>query len=140
MALQIQTSVSGQTARIALSGRFDFTSQQQLRAGYEAPLDDEGVRLVEIDLGGVAFLDSTAMGLLLLLKERATGADKELVLTNCQGAPLLVLKMAHFDRIFTMECSSPSSCAFHSHGIRARQARRAAVTARGPAPPERPVP
>lgn len=115
MPLQIQTSVSGQTARIALSGRFDFTSQQQLRPSYEAPLNDDRVRLLEIDLGGVEFLDSTAMGLLLLLKERATAAGKELALVNCQGAPLLVLKMARFDRIFTMECASPSSCTFHSH-------------------------
>lgn len=115
MAMQINTSVSGQTARIVLGGRFDFTSQQQLRANYDRPLRDKKVRLLEVDLGGVEFMDSTAMGMLLLLKERAAEAGKQLALTNCQGTPLTVFRMAHFDRIFDMRCEEDiPRCAFYS--------------------------
>ncbi|MGD9788003.1 MAG: STAS domain-containing protein [Sulfuricellaceae bacterium] len=115
MAMQINTSVSGQTGRIVLGGRFDFTSQQQLRANYAPLLHDERVRLLEVDLGGVEFMDSTAMGMLLLLKERAAETGKQLALTNCQGTPLTVLRMAHFNRIFDMRCEEDiPRCAFYS--------------------------
>jgi anti-anti-sigma factor len=102
MTLKITTSTHADSARIHLEGRFDFNSQRQFRAAYDAPLNDGAVRTLEIDLGSVEYLDSSALGMLLLLKERAGNAKKELALVNCHGAVLQVLEVANFHKLFTM--------------------------------------
>jgi anti-anti-sigma factor len=102
MTLKITTSTHAGNFRIHLEGRFDFNAQRQFRAAYDAALNDGAVRTLEIDLGGVEYLDSSALGMLLLLKERASGARKELALANCHGAVLQVLEVANFHKLFTM--------------------------------------
>jgi anti-anti-sigma factor len=103
MALQINTHISEGTARIVLNGRFDFNSQRLFRSSYDTPLGDASIRTLELDLGDVEYLDSSALGMLLLLKERATAAKKELVLANCHGTVMQVLEVANFNRLFTMK-------------------------------------
>lgn len=102
MSLQISTSVHDNTVRIILNGRFDFNSQRQFRSTYDAPLNDNAVHTLEIDLGDVEYLDSSALGMLLLLKERTANAKKELVLANCRGTVQQVLEVANFHKLFTM--------------------------------------
>lgn len=102
MALQINTHISEGTARIVLNGRFDFNSQRLFRSSYDTPLNDSNIRSLEIDLGDVEYLDSSALGMLLLLKERVTAAKKELILANCRGTVLQVLEVANFNKLFTM--------------------------------------
>ncbi|MGD9786422.1 MAG: STAS domain-containing protein [Sulfuricellaceae bacterium] len=103
MALQINTHISEGTARIVLNGRFDFNSQRLFRSSYDTPLSDASIHTLEIDLGDVEYLDSSALGMLLLLKERAAAAKKELVLANCRGTVMQVLEVANFNRLFTMK-------------------------------------
>lgn len=103
MALQINTHISDGTARIVLNGRFDFNSQRLFRSSYDTPLNDSNIRALEIDLGSVEYLDSSALGMLLLLKERVAAAKKELILANCHGTVLQVLEVANFNKLFNMK-------------------------------------
>lgn len=103
MALQINTQTHDGTARLILSGRFDFNAQRLFRTSYDPPLADAGIRTLEVDLGSVEYLDSSALGMLLLLKERCAAAKKELALANCRGTVLQVLEVANFNKLFTMK-------------------------------------
>jgi anti-anti-sigma factor len=60
------------------------------------------VRELDLDLGGVDYIDSSALGMLLLLKERADTAKKPVALQNCTGTVRQVLEIANFGKIFSI--------------------------------------
>jgi anti-anti-sigma factor len=100
--VQIKTSVESNKAKIAMVGRFDFNSHRQFREAYQQILDDAAVKEIEIDLGAVDYLDSSALGMLLLLREKTAAANKSLALTNCRGVVQQVLEVANFNKLFTI--------------------------------------
>lgn len=101
----MQTSVYMQdgVATIALSGRFDFGAHRDFKSSYEAPLGAHEVSELQIDLSGVEYLDSSALGMLLILKERAGATNKRIALTNCRGAVKQVLDIANFSKLFPIK-------------------------------------
>ena len=89
-------------AVIVLRGRFDFNAHRAFRDSCNSPLASRAVRELELDLGGVDYLDSAALGMLLLLKEHADEVHKPVVLSNCRGLVKAALASAHLDKIFSM--------------------------------------
>ena len=87
-------------ARIALTGRFDFNTHRAFRSACEAPLNATDVREIEIDFSAVDALDSSALGMLLLLREKAERAHKTVALANCRGVVKQVLDIANFAKLF----------------------------------------
>jgi anti-anti-sigma factor len=87
-------------AVVKLHGRFDFDAHREFRESCNACLDATQVREIELDLGDVDYLDSSALGMLLMLKERADAAAKRVVLSACRGTVKQVLDIANFGRIF----------------------------------------
>jgi anti-anti-sigma factor len=61
-------------ATLSLSGRFDFSAHGEFRRHYEEVMKQAGVKGLDVDLGGVDYIDSSALGMLLLLKESADRA------------------------------------------------------------------
>ena len=61
-------------------GRFDFNCFRDFRSTYEAALAQDGVKCVVVDLQQVQYIDSAALGILLLLRDKAAaqGAKVEL--------------------------------------------------------------
>ncbi|MEN6587945.1 MAG: STAS domain-containing protein [Sulfuricella sp.] len=100
--IQINVSLENGNARISMAGRFDFNSHRQFREAYQQVLDDPAVKELEIDLGSVDYLDSSALGMLLLLREKTGAANKLLALTNCRGVVQQVLDVANFNKLFTI--------------------------------------
>lgn len=89
-------------ARLAMEGRFDFGCRLDFGAACDSALAAADVREMVIDLGRVAYLDSAALGMLLLLRDKAAAANKTVSLANGQGVVGEVLRVARFDRLFTM--------------------------------------
>jgi anti-anti-sigma factor len=89
-------------AIIALKGRFDFSAFRPFRELYEPVLGNAAVAVIEVDFQKVDYLDSAALGMLLLLREKAEKADKKVLLTNCQGTVLQLFEVANFGRLFEM--------------------------------------
>lgn len=87
---------------IRLLGRFDFNAHRAFRDAYEPQLKDGAVREVEIDLGSVEYMDSSALGMLLMLKEKADASAKPVALANCRGTVKQVLDIANFGKLFRM--------------------------------------
>jgi HptB-dependent secretion and biofilm anti anti-sigma factor len=100
--LQIRTSHQDRQTRLALAGRFDFNSHRLFRDTCEKALNDAEIRGIEIDMGGVIYLDSSALGMLLLLREKAGNANKALALSNCHDVVQQVLEVANFGNLFSI--------------------------------------
>ena len=96
----VKTQVLERSARVALSGRFDFKVYRDFKEAYTPLLDNGAVHEIEIDLGKVDYMDSAALGMLLLLKERAD--SRPITLVNAYGVVSRLLEVANFDRIFSV--------------------------------------
>lgn len=93
------TKESGK-ALVNLVGRFDFNTHREFRGAYEPLVTDETVRSVIVDFSGVDYLDSSALGILLMLRDKLGGAGKEVALTGVAGNVKQVLGIANFGKLF----------------------------------------
>jgi len=87
-----------QTLMIWVEGRFDFQLHREFREAYR---DVGGVKAVVIDLSQTIYVDSSALGMLLLLRESLGNA--KISLSNINAKIRMVLTIAHFDRLFTFD-------------------------------------
>ncbi|MEW5789256.1 MAG: STAS domain-containing protein [Pseudomonadota bacterium] len=101
--MQIASEATGSRAVLSLNGRFDFHSHRDFRGAYEQILDAQGVREIEINFSGVDYLDSSALGMLLLLREKAEGMGKSVQLSGLQGTVKQVLEIANFGKLFAVK-------------------------------------
>jgi HptB-dependent secretion and biofilm anti anti-sigma factor len=88
---------------IRLLGRFDFNSHREFREAVDQALGSEGSNEVAVDLGSVEYLDSSALGMLLMLRDKAHNAGKTVSLANCRGAVRQVLDIANFGKLFSID-------------------------------------
>ena len=100
----MQVSVASADGRsvIRLLGRFDFNSHREFREAVDKALGAEDSSEVAVDLGSVEYLDSSALGMLLMLRDKAHGAGKTVSLANCRGAVRQVLDIANFGKLFSI--------------------------------------
>lgn len=98
MSLTVQVDRKGDVSRMALRGRFDFSAHHDFRLGYENALSADSQAL-DVDLSGVDYLDSSALGMLLVLKDEADAQRRSLALVNCSPAARSVLEIANFDKL-----------------------------------------
>jgi len=96
--MSIRTSASPDGIRIEISGRFDFSQNDAFRKSYQdAPA---GVKFM-LDLRRVEYVDSSALGMLLLLRRHAGDRMESVVIQNVPPDVSRVLKIARFDQLFT---------------------------------------
>jgi len=97
----ISTQIVGAVATITLRGNFGFSEHREFRKAVKDQLASPCTAL-EIDFGGVEYLDSSALGSLLLSREEANVAGKSITLVNCRGTVKQVIDIANFQRLFTV--------------------------------------
>ena len=100
--MRSETRITNGRAVVRLHGRFDFSAHRELRDSCGTLLQAAEVQELDLDLGGVDYIDSSALGMLLLLKERADAVRKRVALRNCNGVVRQVLDIANFGKIFSI--------------------------------------
>jgi len=100
--MQITVEKKGSTVRLTFNGRFDFSSHREFRNACDEAVQTPEVKEIEADFSHVDYLDSSALGMLLLLREKAQNANLKVSLTNCTGLVQQVLDVANFQRLFTI--------------------------------------
>lgn len=100
--MQTQVLTSGNTATIKLAGRFDFNAHRSFRDAYEPQLGNADVKEFQIDFGQVDYVDSSALGMLLMLRDKAKASGRAVSLANCRGAVKQVLDIANFSKLFAI--------------------------------------
>lgn len=100
--MEIKQTRADDVATLFLSGRFDFSSHRAFKEAYSACLADAGVNTLEVNLAHVAYLDSSALGMLLMLRERGETLNKKVVLRNPNEIVAQILDIANFNKLFTI--------------------------------------
>ncbi|AHG40239.1 anti-anti-sigma regulatory factor [Pseudomonas syringae CC1557] len=99
MIITSELSADGRQLTLFVEGRFDFDAHQGFRAAYEEyPQDLDYV----VDLRGTHYLDSSALGMLLLLRDHAGGDKSKVRLINCTSDVRTILTISNFSQLFQL--------------------------------------
>lgn len=86
---------------IHLDGRFDFGARRAFAAARDRALANDG-RHIQVKLTGVEYVDSAALGMLLILREKAHSSGKSVSLADCGDTVRELIRVANFDRLFSV--------------------------------------
>lgn len=100
MPIQTRQSDDGRTLTIKIEGRFDFSTHQTFRDAYEH--SDQGVVNYVVDMSDTTYLDSSALGMLLLLRDFAGGDSAQITIENCNGDVRRILSISNFEQLFSI--------------------------------------
>jgi anti-anti-sigma factor len=101
MTITSTLSADNNELTITVQGRFDFSALQQFRNAYEkfTPKPKSYV----IDLKDSDYLDSSALGMLLALRDYAGGDDAEIKILNANTDVKKILVITKLDELFQVE-------------------------------------
>lgn len=104
--LSMSFSVSEQDANIVITmpGRFDNHSHGEFRA-LHASLRGRNQPVV-VDFQRTEYMDSSALGMLLCLRQDVGGDAADVTLRNCGDAVSKILAIANFQKLFNIETDS----------------------------------
>lgn len=100
MPIQTRRSDDGKTLIIRIEGRFDFSTHQSFRDAYEH--GDPAIRSFVVDLSQTTYLDSSALGMLLLLRDYAGGDNARISIENCNSDVRRILSISNFEQLFAI--------------------------------------
>lgn len=83
---------------INIDGRFDFSSHGDFNRAFVS--SDGSLNHYTVDLTGASYLDSSALGMLLLLREHAGNDSERVVLRNPSPEVRNLLEIANFQQLF----------------------------------------
>jgi anti-anti-sigma factor len=107
MIMAINVKIDDSSARISMAGRFGFDGHQNFKNAYSALLDNAAIHEIEIELSKVNYMDCSALGMLLLLSERAKAANKKVTLHNPSPTSAQLLSVANFGKVFDIKHQTP---------------------------------
>ncbi|WP_320822967.1 STAS domain-containing protein [Reinekea sp.] len=90
---------------LRLPNRFDFQHHVAFTADYEKYLADKEVSNLQLDFSRVRYLDSSALGMMVLLakKARASEASVTLEVIGANGAARDILEMANMAKFYQIK-------------------------------------
>ncbi|GAB1261999.1 STAS domain-containing protein [Aurantivibrio plasticivorans] len=101
MAINSSISPDGSELTISIQGRFDFSAHQDFRRSYENLETAPSVYFV--DMRETTYLDSSALGMLLLLRDHAGGDSSTVKIVNCSPDVKKILTISNFEQLFTIQ-------------------------------------
>ncbi len=100
MSVAVDNSQANEVV-IRVDGRFDFTAHQSFRDAYTKNVRN-GIRYV-VDLGRTEYMDSSALGMLLQLREHAGGSKEGVRISHCRPEIAEILRISNFNKLFTID-------------------------------------
>ncbi|MEJ2416698.1 MAG: STAS domain-containing protein [Exilibacterium sp.] len=101
MAISSNVSSDGSELTISIEGRFDFSAHQDFRGCYEDL--ERKPKSYLVDMNETTYLDSSALGMLLLLRDHAGGDAAQIKIVNCSPDVKKILTISNFEQLFTIQ-------------------------------------
>ncbi|WP_126454252.1 STAS domain-containing protein [Sulfuriflexus mobilis] len=101
MPVTSSKSSDGNTVTIKTSEKFDYSSHTDFREAY----DDESNANVSfvIDMRNTDYMDSSALGMLLLLREHVGNDRGRIKIVNCNNEIKNIMEISSFQKLFDLE-------------------------------------
>lgn len=87
---------------VILTGRLTFADHNGFRS-IIAMFQEPGNKRFVLDLSAVEFIDSAALGMVLLARDTAISKGVGLVLKGAKGQVKRIMEVAKFNKLFAME-------------------------------------
>ncbi len=101
--MAIELNILDGTARMRIFDRFDSSCYLDFKGVSEKLMINQTVRDIEVDVSSLKYMDSAALGMLLLLDEKAFKAKKSVTLISVPGPVSEILKVANADKLFAIK-------------------------------------
>jgi len=101
MTIQCKNSNDGKQIIISIENRFDFSLHQQFRDAY-CQSNTPDITYI-LDLSKTEYMDSSALGMILLLKDHAQLYSGQLIISKPNDTVNKILEIAQFHRLMTIE-------------------------------------
>jgi anti-anti-sigma factor len=85
--------------KIHLQGRFDFASHHGFREACSKAFEHLA-KEIHVDLAGVDYIDSAALGMLLILRDKCAVSARTLTLLRPSADVFSIFKIANFAQLF----------------------------------------
>lgn len=95
-------------AAIAVRGELDIANADHLRAVL-AEHFAAGRRVIRVDVGAVEFMDSTALGVLVVATEQCTAAQGSLILSNVPSRLRRLIELSGLDHALLIDTAGERS-------------------------------
>jgi len=95
---------------LRLTGRFDFQSRHTIQAAIEKSQQD-GARHIILNLQGVPFIDSAALGILAVMHKQLTAQHVHATIVNPQDFVKGILELAKMENLFPIHATEEQAMA-----------------------------
>ncbi len=99
MSVVSEQSDSGEEVTVSVAGRFDYRIYDSFKASFSG-IENKSVT-VNVDLSETDYMDSSALGMLLMLREHV-GRAATVLLVKPSPDVMRVLTIANFDKLFSI--------------------------------------
>ena len=100
--MTIQTQIQGNTLQMIIRDRFDSSSYVEFKNISEQVFANHAIQFISVDVSTLEYMDSAALGMLMLLDEKAEAAKKTVTLISVPGRVAEILKTANADKLFAI--------------------------------------
>ncbi len=100
MSVNTRVSDDGKHVTVRLGQRFDFNVHREFRDAYKQ-FSGSGVEFT-VDLRNTEYMDSSALGMLLLLREHLGGERARINVVNCRDGIKKVMLISNFHKLFNI--------------------------------------
>ena len=101
MSISKSLSPDGTHLTISIQGRFDFNIYKDFRDAYEDCI--KAIKKFTINMARTEYLDSSALGMLLVLREQAGGDNSDIEIVGANSEINKILSISNFDRMFDIK-------------------------------------
>ena len=101
MSISKNISPDGSHLTISIQGRCDFNIYKDFRDAYEGCIDS--IKKFTINMAQTEYLDSSALGMLLVLREQAGADNSDIEIVGANSEINKILNISNFDRMFDIK-------------------------------------
>ncbi len=98
--MSFATTMQDGNAVISVPARFDFRLMRDFHNTVDDVVATQPGKEIVVDLGDTHYLDSSALGMLLVLRDQARHRSKSVVIARARSAVRDVLNIANFGKLF----------------------------------------
>lgn len=97
MAISGTVGGNGESVEIKITGRFDFNAHHDFRNIYR---NEKSGATYNINMSGTEYIDSSALGMLLLLREHAGNESAKITIAGCNDDIKKIFSISNFEKLF----------------------------------------